>query len=92
MNAKSITSLTEAYLCPPISNTSVIKNLLRDEYGLTATSLTPLNCYEDRNYHAIVKKDHSNPFLRDQPVKDFIIKIVNPEDSKIADYISKYLS
>lgn len=65
---------------PPTTNQTALW-LLKQLYGLNASSIVELNGYDDRNYHVICEESCTNPHITTISHHGYNLKIVNSLDS-----------
>ncbi|XP_059168729.1 hydroxylysine kinase-like [Physella acuta] len=85
-------SVPEEALKPHIADNDVIVRLLNEKYGLQGAELTPLNGYDDLNFHVRVDLDHSNPHIDQVSPNGYFLKIVNLQDSRRPEYLNAQLA
>ncbi|XP_055874152.1 hydroxylysine kinase-like isoform X2 [Biomphalaria glabrata] len=78
-------------LKPYVASTDTIKELLKDQYGLTLTDIRPLNGYDDLNLHVKVSPAHCNPHLDQVSDNGYFLKVINFRDSQRPDYLDAQL-
>ncbi|KAF3423166.1 hypothetical protein E2986_06799 [Frieseomelitta varia] len=66
----------------PPGNIQVVSQLLKELYGLKASSITELNAYDDRNYHVMCEESHTNSHMMTVSKHGYILKIINSLDSQ----------
>ncbi|XP_071861548.1 hydroxylysine kinase [Bombus fervidus] len=71
----------------PPSNNQVAVQLVKELYGLKASSIIELNGYDDRNYHVICEESYTNPHITTISKHGYTLKIINSLDSQKTDVI-----
>lgn len=66
---------------PPSNNQTAVW-LLKELYGLNASSVVELNGYDDRNYHVICEESCTNPHITTISHHGYTLKIINSLDSQ----------
>lgn len=66
----------------PPGNKQKVLQLLEELYGLKTLTISELNAYDDRNYHVICEKTHTNPHITIINKYGYVLKIVNSLDSQ----------
>lgn len=66
----------------PILSIEDAKDILKDTYGLTCSSVTQLNGYDDVNYKVIAEDETNNENISIVCKNGYVLKVMNSLDSK----------
>ncbi|KAH9489370.1 hypothetical protein Btru_056481 [Bulinus truncatus] len=75
-------------LKPDLACKDIIKELVQKKYGLTLTEISPLNGYDDLNFHIKASCEHANPHLNQVSNDGYFLKVINLRDSRRPDYLN----